>query len=206
MRSLKFAVLAGVAAIAVAGSSGLVEAQSPPVHVLTVQLPGGGVEHIRYAGDVAPQVVFVPGAMSAASVFEPASPFAMLDEISARMDRDLATLMQQAQAMALQPLPGPDQLTPAVLRNLPPGTMSYSFVSTISGNGVCTRTVRITASGNDAQPRVVSDSSGNCGAAPGATVPAVEPALPAPQHRPRTILVKAPIAQPDAGLVREVRG
>ncbi len=53
---------------------------------------------------------------------------------------------------------------------MPPGRVpwageSYSYVSTISGNGVCTQSVRITSRGDGTPPQVERHSSGNCGAA-----------------------------------------
>ena len=56
MRILRNVLLAG-ATIAVVGAVAYA-ADAPKVHVLTIPLPGGGVEQIRYTGDVAPKVVF----------------------------------------------------------------------------------------------------------------------------------------------------
>jgi hypothetical protein len=57
----------------------------------------------------------------------------------------------------------PDQpLSAAALGNLPAGT-SYSMVSQTTPNGVCMRYTEITKAPGDAKPKVVSQSSGNCG-------------------------------------------
>jgi hypothetical protein len=56
---------------------------------------------------------------------------------------------------------------------LPAGTVSYRFVSTSTGNGVCRRSIQVTSLGADRQPKVVSSSSGDCGAPARAPVPAV---------------------------------
>ena len=48
---------------------------------------------------------------------------------------------------------------------VPFGGESYSFVSTISGNGVCSQSVRIISRGDGTKPVVERHSSGNCGAA-----------------------------------------
>jgi hypothetical protein len=59
MRVFRTALLAG-AVIAVSGISGVAAARDLNTHVMTIQVPGGGVAEIRYTGDVPPQVVFSP--------------------------------------------------------------------------------------------------------------------------------------------------
>lgn len=207
MRVLRTALLAGVAMVAI-GFSAAASAQSPNSHVMTVRLPGGGSAEIRYTGDVAPQVVFTEapatlgGAMLMPSLFGPASPFAILDRISAEMDRRAVAMFREVDAMAAQARTG--QLTEASLRNVPPGSQSYSFVSTMSGNGVCTRSVEITSQGDGAPPRVVSHSSGNCGPATGNSGSISLPAAPVPAKRPDLVLTKAGGANRNAGMVRQV--
>ena len=56
MRKMRTALGASVAAIAAIGFCGMAAAQSPQAHVLMITLPDGGIEQIRYAGEVAPQV------------------------------------------------------------------------------------------------------------------------------------------------------
>jgi hypothetical protein len=206
MRNLRTGLIAGVAAGAI-GFCGAALAQSSNTHLLTVNLPGGGVAQIHYTGDVPPQVVLSNGApldvwtpMPALS--GPGSPFAMLDRLSAEMDRQAAAMFVRADALAAQARSG--QLTEAAARDLPPGSESYSFVSTISGNGVCTRSVEITSQGNGTAPRVVSHSSGNCGAVPGATATIGLPAAPVPANRPDVVWASAHGSKPAAGLVREI--
>src|SRR4051812_40894357 len=105
MRVLRTALLAGVAAATI-GFSAAATAQSPNTHVMTVRLPGGGTAEIRYSGDVAPQVVFSEapanfgGPVLMPSLFGPASPFAMLDRVSAEMDRRAAAMFREADALA----------------------------------------------------------------------------------------------------------
>jgi hypothetical protein len=122
------------------------------VHVLTVQLPGGGVEQIQYTGDVAPQVVFVPTSRMVAVPMMDVDPFATLNRISAMMDQQAAAMLREVESLQGDILPG-----------LPRESSGYSFVSTMSGNGVCMRSVRITYNGGDAPPQMVSSSSGDCG-------------------------------------------
>ena len=50
----------------------------------------------------------------------------------------------------------------AALAKLPAGTVQYSFVSSSSGNGNCSRSVQLTSFGPDQPPKVVSQSSGDC--------------------------------------------
>ena len=207
MRVFRTALLAGAAVVAVAGLSGLAAARDLSTHVMTVQVPGGGIAEIRYTGDVPPQVVFSPaptalGAFMPPGAFlGPASPFATLDRISAAMDREAASLMRQAEMLATAPAFTSHQPTEMALGNLPPGTESYSMVSTWSGNGVCTQSVEITSPANGGKPRVVSHRSGNCGSAPGSTGVIRLPTLPAPTHPPDILETHG--TPPYGGLVRE---
>ena len=114
------------------------------------------------------------------------------------------------------------------MRSPPAGSQSYSFVSTLSGNGVCVRSTQITASGNGAAPKVASHSSGNCGpettpqfngGATGSVNLPTAPASPmkrpdtlwinhqptpaAPAKRPDTLWTKATTPTPYAGMVQQ---
>ncbi|MDR3527949.1 MAG: hypothetical protein P4L57_11785 [Rhizomicrobium sp.] len=153
-----------LAAAAVAAVTGLAFAAGSSVHEMIVNMPDGGVAHIRYTGDVAPKVNFVRASGFAAPIgYFDESPFAEMDRISALMDRQMVIMMQQALHNA--------PLSSAEFKALPAGS-GYSFASTLSGTGVCVKTVQITASGN-AAPKVVSQTSGDCGsgtiASPGQT-------------------------------------
>ena len=125
MPNVRTVVLAGAAAIAVAGLSGVAAARDLTPHVMTVQLPGGGVAEIRYTGDFPPQVVFSPAPTAFGALpplgafFGPASPFATLDWISAGMDREAGSLMRQAEMLARAPALTPNQPIEAALGNLP---------------------------------------------------------------------------------------
>ncbi len=168
MRTATTVLLAGAA---IAGLAGLAFAAGPAVHPMTVQGLNGAVAQIRYTGDVAPKVTFVQGPVNpfAASFWGASSPFAELDRIAALMDRQMAQVMYQARLMEQQSQSDP--LSQAVFQDMPAGTASYSFVSTSSGNGYCMRTTQITASPNGGTPRVVSQTSGNCGEPSGAPAP-----------------------------------
>jgi hypothetical protein len=211
MRNVRTAFLVGVTAIGVAGLSGAAAARDLSTHVMTVEMPGGGLAEIRYTGDVPPQVVLnpVPAPLSAfapyGAFFGPASPFAELERISAAMDREAASLMRQAEMLTQTPALAPRQPIEAVLRNMPPGTASYTMVSTWSGNSVCTQSVEITAPANGGKPRVVSNSSGNCGSAPGTMGPIGTPTIPAPAPRPYILETgtHGDGGAPYPGLVRE---
>jgi hypothetical protein len=56
------------------------------------------------------------------------------------------------------------------LRSLPPGTVSYSFVSTTNGGSTCSRSVQVNSLGSGQPPKVVSNSSGDCREGPPAAV------------------------------------
>jgi hypothetical protein len=225
MRTFHQALVAGGAAVAI-GVSGAAFAQSANSDVMTVRLPDGGIAQIRYTGNVAPRVSFSE-APAPVEVFAPTpslfgsdSPFAAMERISAEMDRQATAMFRQADTLLVQP--GSGQLTEAALRSLPPGSQSYSFVSTMSGSGVCSQSVEITSPGNGQKPRVVRHSSGDCGPSggaagsanlPSAAPPGREPGpvwtnAPAqrqtPNTRPDVIWTSAKGAKPYAGLVREI--
>jgi hypothetical protein len=207
MRSVKIALLAGAAALGLAGFARLAEARTPAEHVLSFQLPDGGIEQIRYAGEAVPQVVFIPGpAATPMDVTFPelhwVSPFTLVEQISAAIDAQAAALLRHAEALAGS-LPDPSRLIEANFGHLPPGSEGFVFVATTSGNGVCARSVTITTQGKG-QPHVVSHSSGNCAAEPGANLPAWQPAAPPHAQQPDTIEVKARPAVPYSGLIHPV--
>ena len=205
MRTLHTALFAGIAAI---GLSGMAVAQTAQTHVMTIRMPGGGIAQIQYTGNLAPQVSIASGpaavdaAMPMPTLFGPDSPFAALDRISAEMDRQLAEVLHAADAAAAQARSG--RMVEAGLNALPPGIQSYSFVSTMSGNGVCSESVEIIAPGNGQKPRIVRHSSGNCAALPRAGGAVSLPAAPAPKDRPDVVRTSAHGAHPSAGLVREI--
>jgi hypothetical protein len=209
MRNIRIAILASAAATAVAGLAGVAMARDLNTHVMTVEVPGGGVAEIRYSGDVPPQVVVSPAPVAlnafgpVGAFFGPASPFAELERISAAMDREAASLMRRAELLARAPVLGGSQPIEAGLRGLPPGTTSYTMVSTWSGNGVCSQSVEITSPTDGSKPRVVSHNSGNCGAAPGSVGTVGTPTMPVPTHRPDILETGVHGNTPYPGLVRE---
>lgn len=160
-------LLAGIASLAIAGAA-VAGVVADKTHVLTVALPDGSVEHIHYTGNVAPKVVIAPVAaswdmLSPVSLFDgdfDASPFVAFDRIAAAMDRQADDMMRRVALLAAQPA----GVSTAAARNLPAGAVSYSFVSTSSGNGTCNRSVQVTSFGADQQPKVVRQMSGDCSA------------------------------------------
>lgn len=217
MASLRKVFFAGVAAIGMA-ASGAASAQN--THVMTVAVPGG-IAQIRYVGDVPPQIVVVPAPAASpaafgarlpiSSVFGSDSPFAMMDRIAAEMDRRAAAMFRYAEAMAEPADAG--RIAQITAGAAPFGTMSsggesYSFVSTISGNGACSQSVRIVSRGDGTPPLVERHSSGNCGVAattrPGR--PGVTPAAPVPTPLPKQpdLILTRSAGSPYAGLVRQV--
>jgi hypothetical protein len=144
-------------------------ANSPQAHVLNVRLPNGQVEQIRYIGDVAPTVVLAPDAAMAPG-FGPGSPFAMMERMSAEMDRQAAALFHEVDAMP----------------------MNAGVIPAMSGPGVCMHSVQVTYMGDGRAPHVVSQTSGNCGAVHGSTAPVMLPSAPVPRRAgPDVILAKA---------------
>lgn len=166
MQTVRTFLLAGATAVLLSATCGAAVARSPEIHTMTVRLPGGGVEEIRYTGDVAPQVVVTPHDAAAdigwpVAFFGPDSVFADMARISAEMNRQMDLVLRNARSLAEEP----GTLTEINAGKLPAGAQSYSFVSTVSGNGVCAKSVEITARGDGQKPQVVSKSWGDCGKA-----------------------------------------
>jgi len=150
-------VLAGIAALAVAGFS--LSALAQDVHTMTVHLPGGGTEHILYTGDHAPRIVINRGAQNPfvqrySSWY---SPFAALDRISAEMNRQMDEMMRETATMPL--LAAPSRLIET--HNTDAGATSFSMVSTMSGGHVCMQSVQITTDASGKR-HVEQHSSGDC--------------------------------------------
>jgi hypothetical protein len=202
MPMIRPALRAGAATIAFAGLCGAALAQSPQTHVMNLILPNGGVAHIRYVGDTPPRVTIGGAPVTFAafpSPFGSSSPFAEMERISAAMDRQAAAMFQQAAALSASP----GLVNASTLGNLPAGSREYTFVSTMNGNGLCSRSVEITSMGNGAAPKVVSHTSGDCGAAGAFQVPTQQQIAPAPGSFPKMIMTKATGAQPSAGRIEE---
>lgn len=168
----------GACAIAALAGSAAWASSTPSEHRLSVWLPGGGSETITYIGDVAPKVSFSQSDFAPPSFWSPAAFDGMafdqagpVDRIAAVMDADMVTIMRQADAMMAMPvMVAPfNGVTEADLVAMPPGSQSYSVVSTVNGNSVCTRSVQITESGHG-KPQVVAHTSGNCAAVPDSSV------------------------------------
>lgn len=174
MRPFHKALLAGFAGLSLVGSAAFAASKVEAMHEMTVQLPGGGVEQIRYAGNVPPRVVIGSAPFETAWApitfgFDPS--FARLEQISAAMDRRMEQLFRQSLAQTRWL----DQQTinTSTLRNLPAGTSRYTWIATSNGNGYCTQTVQITAPANGGKPQVVSNKSGDCSAISGNAAPTV---------------------------------
>lgn len=189
MRSISKLALAGLGLVALTGGAALAQ----EMHVMKVALPDGSVAHIRYAGDKPPQVAVVPVAQRIAVpvvLAQPMmSPFADFDRVFADMDRQMAAMMQQARMLARQPTNPSGMLETVNLGKLPAGTVRYSFTSTTSSNGSCTQSVQYISDGSAAQPKVVSQSSGDCSAM---AKPVMKVSAPAPKAAPAPAPAKAP--------------
>lgn len=177
--------LAGAGTVALAGSAFAAERS---MHVMNVDLPDGSVAHVRYFGDVAPKVELVPVSQSVpVALIDPRVAFAGFDQMFADFDRQQAEMLQHVAAMQQQ-TPASSKLDQAAVRNMPGGgTVSYSYTSYSSGGaGGCTQSYQMTSYGN-AEPKVVSQSSGDCSkAAKFGTAPTPVKA-PAPAPQPKTV-------------------
>jgi hypothetical protein len=186
MQTTRIAVLTCAAAIALGGSAAMAEARRPEAHVLTLRLPDGQVEQIRYVGDAPPTVILAPDATAASfgGSFGTADPFAMLQRISAEMDRQEAAMVRAIGTMAVADFTG------------------FGMMPVLSGPGVCSRSVQITYAGDGRAPRIVSRTAGDCGPARGEPAPVGLPNAPVRKSAPAIVEAKA--AQPYPGLVRQV--
>ncbi len=177
MRHPRTLIVVGLSAIALVGAAGWAAAQSRAhTHVMTVRLPNGAVEQIRYTGDIAPRVAVsalgapIVLATPTAAPFDWAGPFALMDQITARMDGQSLGMLQQLGALAM---PGPQA---AAEFGVPAIGQGLSFASSLTGKGVCGHSVAITSTGDGKAPQVVSKSWGDCAAAPAAKPAAAAPA------------------------------
>jgi hypothetical protein len=189
MRSKGKTVLALISTFALA-SAALAAGANEKFHNLMIALPDGSVQHIRYTGDVAPQVVILPASRQIApvSLFDAFdAPFAALDRLAAEMDRQRDAMLRQVAMLRAQAASGKAGVSPAVVANMPAGSVSYSFVSTSSGKGFCSESLQVTSYGAGQKPKVVSQSSGDCSKVmprvlptaqvkPSSTIPTIEPA------------------------------
>jgi hypothetical protein len=165
---MKSLVWSGIAA---AGLTGLALAAAPAFHDMTLDIPGGGIAHIRYIGDTPPKVNFVRSetALAPAAFGPSASPFAELDRISALMDAQMAEMMLHARMMQQ-----------AAMQQVPFGASGEGgLIQAGSGQGFCMHSVQITSDGRSA-PKVVSQTSGNCGAEAKPAAPAAAAGQSAP--------------------------
>jgi hypothetical protein len=90
-------------------------------------------------------------------------------------------MMQQMAAMERQmPVAAAGRIDEAALQSMPAGTVHYSFVSTTSGSGTCTKSFEMTSYGQGQQPKVEQHSSGDCTAMGQKPTPAVATPAPAP--------------------------
>ena len=162
-------ILAGVAAVSLGGSLAMAASNDLPFHQMTVRLPDGGTLRVEYAGKVPPRLHVASSPLAAAWPEFPAfafgHSFSDLQRISAEMDRQISALMKQANSAMRVPAGADNGLSEASLGKMPAGSMSYSFVSTSNGRITCSRSVEVTKPAGGAKPKVVTHSSGNCGAA-----------------------------------------
>jgi len=156
MQTLTKVLLA--AGLTVAGTAAWADSKISNSHEMTVQLPGGRIEHIQYSGNVPPKLVI--GSTPFVTLWPAPVDFAQLDRISAELDRRMDQLIRQSLARAHWP----DQQTfnASTLKSLPPGTTGYSWSITSTGNGYCTQMVQVTSPANGGKAQVVSNMSGDC--------------------------------------------
>ena len=187
MRRFRMAVLGGAATLLLAGAA---VAATTDMHVMKVALPDGSVAQISYQGDVAPKVR-ISGGPGVAMLAEPVAlfdmaPFAEMDRMAAMMDRQADIAMQRMAAMERDAAAGraPQPLLTAGGKAVP-GVVSYSYVSTTTSEGGCTRTVEWRSDGTSAQPKMTRTSAGSCADAhDGAAAQPLKTGAPAPAAAP----------------------
>ena len=180
-------LLAGLGTLALAG---VAAAADQKMHLLEVRLPDGSVEHIRYTGNVPPRIVFVPirqvrvPGLLADEVS--ADPFPSFGRIFAEMNRRTDAIMRRAAAMTAQARPAPGQARTIAAGSMPPGAVRYSSFSVTTPKGTCSRSVQITSQGEGKPAKVVTQTSGDCGAAPAAPQKPAAPASKGAKSAPST--------------------
>lgn len=173
MKHMKTTILAGIAALALAGTA-YAGSRGPVVHTMRVKTPNGTVATIEYTGNVAPTVRFGTVPMRAA-FFGTASPFAAFDRISLAMNREMNVLLRQANMLTV-PFAMPNALYDATLNGRAPMGHVHSMMARFSGSGVCMRAMQITRTDNG-RPHVVTQTSGDCNTAGHAGLTGAGPAL-----------------------------
>jgi hypothetical protein len=173
MRMISTIILAGLASLAGAGAAVAAERD---VHVIKVKLPDGSIQQIRYRGDIPPRFVVVPVRVRSAQA---ANPFAAMERMRAEMDRRMDAMMRMAARAEASAPRGSGVTLVSNGRALPPGTVSYSSVTTSNGAATCTRSVRVISMGPDKPVKVEKQSAGDCATAASA------PAGSAPSRAPR---------------------
>jgi hypothetical protein len=164
MRTKGKAVLALISTFAIAGAA-VAAGKAEKFHNLMLALPDGSVQHIRYSGDVEPQILFEPVSsqlmpVSLIDAFD--APFAELDRMVAEMNRQSDAMLRQAALLGAQAANGKAGVNQAVIANMPAGSVSYSFFSSSNGNDSCSQSLQVTSYGAGQKPKVVSQSSGDC--------------------------------------------
>ena len=162
MPQFRTTVLAGVAALCVAGTT---LAASKNTHVMTVDLPNGLVARVEYQGDVKPKVRIDPAPRLTTVRFNESfmlPPVAMFDRIVADLDRQASMMTRQARALQQQRLDPSANSNAAALREMPAGTVTYHYVATTDGGRVCSQSWQYSSQGPGQQPKLSSTSSGDC--------------------------------------------
>jgi hypothetical protein len=139
---------AGATAVLAIGAAAQAK-QQHNAHVMSVQLPFGGVETIHYQGDVAPTVTTWSGFLPGSAAFDdPLLAGGSFARVSQAMDREMAALRKQIEA----------------LQRGAPASNGVFNAAAGPGGGYCAETVQITQTG-DGPAHVVRHSYGDCGAA-----------------------------------------
>jgi hypothetical protein len=163
---------------------------------LTLRLPDGRIEHIRYFGNQPPAVRFEPAATATAGLDGgDLSPFAGIERISAAMDRQMDAMMRMMGAPEFG-APARDLMS-VDTRSLPNGTSGYSFYSVTTNGRTCSTTIRYAADGSG-QPKVEKASSGDCSAL-------AKPSMPMKVRTAPTPVPAIKPAAPNAGNVIEAK-
>ena len=144
-------------ALGAAALAGGAIAAGQQTHRMDVPLPDGGVVHVEYVGDVAPNVTVAPSGRG--GMWEPmAFPgFGNFNGMFEQMDRQMRQIQETASA--------PGGINVASYGSMPEGSSSVSVVSTSNGSSSCTRTTEVVSQGAGKPPKITNSASGDCGGA-----------------------------------------
>ncbi len=162
MHKYRSAALAGLAALCVAGAAFVAMDHT---HAMQVDLPDGSVARIEYQGVVAPHVRIEPAVpLEPVAIGEPFAPslFDPFGRLAADLDHEADDVVRHVIVLEPQATSTQGQVGTTSLATLPPGIVSYRYISTGDGKSACTYAWQIISQGERRSPGIMSAGEGDC--------------------------------------------